>query len=363
MNITYGKDKNTGRRLGFCIIEFDSEEAATAALSQNGYFLNGKEIRVQNMLLRHELKSSKSKGSRNSHSRNSLEGGSLKKFSKKSAVTSEGKTKCNSSKTTTLGAPRVSDEGKPKSCRISGNSPILSITEEDANEFQIMVQRDDASRHLSNPDGQNYQRMDSIKKAKSGQNPSVNYYEKYQRKNTAGFSSSSVRGGGFMRMDSLTGRPEPQYLNKNYDQNADFYRANTLHEKNPIQTQQRSQNPNKEFGIHRSNTDISNSDYLQIPTKNQHSQEEEWKQQFNQRGNPSQNSIYQGQRPQIQVLPPSYNNFNQSQVYPQNMNQFCYPGQQAPAPYPRRSSKSSISSKSQSEWASFISMGIPPCLP
>lgn len=52
----FGRDKNTGRRLGFCILEFEEEDSVDNTLKKGKHFINGKIVKVQEMLLRHELK-------------------------------------------------------------------------------------------------------------------------------------------------------------------------------------------------------------------------------------------------------------------------------------------------------------------
>lgn len=57
--IIFGRDKNSGRRLGFCILEFQHEKAVARTLEVEDHQINGKSIKVQEMLLRHELKEKK----------------------------------------------------------------------------------------------------------------------------------------------------------------------------------------------------------------------------------------------------------------------------------------------------------------
>ena len=94
-DITYGRDKNTGRRLGFCILEFETTKAASAALSSHTHYIIGKKVKVQPMLLRHELKRKHShryrapgppKTSSSQHSSGMDQIGDLKQNTKKSSL-------------------------------------------------------------------------------------------------------------------------------------------------------------------------------------------------------------------------------------------------------------------------------------
>lgn len=56
-DVTNAKDPKTGRNLGFCIVEFNSAESLQNAISRTEHFIQGKNVKVQQVLLRHELKS------------------------------------------------------------------------------------------------------------------------------------------------------------------------------------------------------------------------------------------------------------------------------------------------------------------
>lgn len=53
--VVIGKDKLSGRKLGFCVVEFFSEEATLAALEAPEHVIQGKRIQCNRLLLKHEL--------------------------------------------------------------------------------------------------------------------------------------------------------------------------------------------------------------------------------------------------------------------------------------------------------------------
>ena len=53
--ICLGKDKKTGRRLGFCIVEFASSSDTSKVLAFAQHFIDGKPVECSKLLLRHEL--------------------------------------------------------------------------------------------------------------------------------------------------------------------------------------------------------------------------------------------------------------------------------------------------------------------
>jgi hypothetical protein len=46
MGITYGRDKNTSRRLGFCILEFEEQISVKKVLERGAHYVLGKKIKV-----------------------------------------------------------------------------------------------------------------------------------------------------------------------------------------------------------------------------------------------------------------------------------------------------------------------------
>ena len=55
VEVIIGKDKASGRKLGFCIVEFKSEAGANKVLQVTDHELEGKEVKCTRMLLKHEL--------------------------------------------------------------------------------------------------------------------------------------------------------------------------------------------------------------------------------------------------------------------------------------------------------------------
>jgi RNA recognition motif-containing protein len=54
-DVAFARDVSTGRNLGFCIVEFSEHSSIEHVLQINDHYLSGKKIKVQEMLLRHEL--------------------------------------------------------------------------------------------------------------------------------------------------------------------------------------------------------------------------------------------------------------------------------------------------------------------
>lgn len=59
VDVVIGKDKSSGRKLGFCIVEFESETSVMKVLATDAHKLENKEIKCQKMLLKHELNNNK----------------------------------------------------------------------------------------------------------------------------------------------------------------------------------------------------------------------------------------------------------------------------------------------------------------
>ena len=54
--VTYAQDSSTGRKLGFCVVEFELAESIEKVLQVRDHFICGKKVKIQDLLLKHELK-------------------------------------------------------------------------------------------------------------------------------------------------------------------------------------------------------------------------------------------------------------------------------------------------------------------
>lgn len=314
----FGRDKKSGRRLGFCILEFENEAAVKETLKEAFHLINGKEIKVQEMLLRHELKDKKvSKYPRSEKTRSNYysnyetkesshqykgrsEGGSYYQKSHSGQDGNQpsrgGKYRRKKFKNFRGRGYGYNSNNSEKRSKYSGfrskqnEVPPKSKEEEDFGYSQKDQKRKRQKNNylpnsLPSHQSQEYQRKQTSKTDEWTSKPK----KRTGKKNTEVLTGSSPETrkaenrNNFERYDSLIPFQQEAPEQKPGHQHEDFNRSNTTKEgfnkevKNFNQDQFRGEN----FGIHRSNTEIEQQQQNMFNFGSLRRQET-WKNQFEQ---------------------------------------------------------------------------------